>query len=96
MKISIIGAGAMGGALAEGLMQSEAIVPSDITIADPSDAALNRFSKSGASITTNNNAATAVAALGYLAGAACGLGFAFAFFFGLSAWRTFCTMRSMV
>ena len=57
MKISIIGAGAMGGALAEGLMQSEAIVPSDITIADPSEAALNRFSKSGASITTNNNAA---------------------------------------
>ncbi len=57
MKISIIGAGAMGGALAEGLMQSEAIAPSDITIADPSDAALNRFSKSGVSITTNNNAA---------------------------------------
>ena len=53
MKISIIGAGAMGGALAEGLMQSEAIVPSDITIADPSEAALNRFSKSGASITNN-------------------------------------------
>ncbi len=43
-----------------------------------------------------------VAALGYLAvDAGCslagvGLAFAFAFFFGLSAWRTFCTMRSMV
>lgn len=43
-----------------------------------------------------------VAALGYLAvDAGCSLAgvgwaFAFAFFFGLSAWRTFCTMRSMV
>lgn len=42
-----------------------------------------------------------VAALGYLAvDAGCSLAgvgwaFAFAFFFGLSAWRTFCTMRSI-
>ncbi len=57
MKISIIGAGAMGGALAEGLMQSDIVNSSDITIADPSEAALNRFSETGASITTNNNAA---------------------------------------
>ena len=57
MKISIIGAGAMGGALAEGLMQSDAVSASDLTISDPSEAALNRFSDSGASITTDNNVA---------------------------------------
>ena len=57
MKISIIGAGAMGGALAEGLMQSDAVSASDLTISDPSEAALTRFSDSGASITTDNNAA---------------------------------------
>ena len=57
MKISIIGAGAMGGALAEGLMQSDIVGPSDLTIADPSEAALDRFSETGASITTNNSAA---------------------------------------
>ena len=31
MKITIIGAGAMGGAMAEGLLQSEKFTPSDIT-----------------------------------------------------------------
>ena len=30
MKITIIGAGAMGGAMAEGLLQSEKFTPSDI------------------------------------------------------------------
>ncbi|MBR0116570.1 MAG: NAD(P)-binding domain-containing protein [Prevotella sp.] len=57
MKISIIGAGAMGGALAEGLMQSDAVSASDLTISDPSVAAISRFSDSGASITTDNNVA---------------------------------------
>ena len=54
MKTAIIGAGAMGGALAEGLMKSETISPSDLTISDPSEKALARFSQSGASITTDN------------------------------------------
>ena len=44
----------MGGALAEGLMKSETISPSDLTISDPSEKALARFSQSGASITTDN------------------------------------------
>ena len=47
----------MGGALAEGLLQSSTVGASDLTISDPSEAALNRFSESGASITTDNNAA---------------------------------------
>ena len=34
MKITIIGAGAMGGAMAEGLLQSEKFTPSDITVSD--------------------------------------------------------------
>ena len=54
MKIAMIGAGAMGGALAEGLMKSEALTPSDLVISDPSTAALSRFDKSGAVITTDN------------------------------------------
>ena len=54
MKTAIIGAGAMGGALAAGLMKSETISPSDLTISDPSEKALARFSQSGASITTDN------------------------------------------
>lgn len=44
----------MGGALAEGLMKSEALTPSDLVISDPSTAALSRFDKSGAVITTDN------------------------------------------
>ena len=59
MKIAIIGAGAMGGALAEGLLKSGAAEPSSLTIADPSEAALKRFENSGASLTTDNSAAVA-------------------------------------
>jgi len=35
MKITIIGAGAMGGALAEGLLKSEDFKPSDIIVSNP-------------------------------------------------------------
>ena len=59
MKIAIIGAGAMGGALAEGLLKSGAAEPSELTIADPCEAALKRFENSGASLTTDNTAAVA-------------------------------------
>ena len=59
MKIAIIGAGAMGGALAEGLLKSGAAEPSALTIADPCEAALKRFEDSGASLTTDNSAAVA-------------------------------------
>lgn len=57
MKISVIGAGAMGGALAQGLLKGKYFESSDITIADPSQAALDRFADSGAIVTTDNNAA---------------------------------------
>jgi len=59
MRTAIIGAGAMGGALAEGLLKSGAIEPSNLTIADPCKAALKRFEGSGASITIDNSAAVA-------------------------------------
>lgn len=57
MKTTIIGAGAMGGALAEGLLRSGAVAATDLTIADLSADALRRFENSGASITTDNSAA---------------------------------------
>ena len=69
MKIAIIGAGAMGGALAEGLFLSKATEPTGdkaegkwefpLTIADPCEAALQRFKDSAATLTTSNNDAVA-------------------------------------
>lgn len=61
MKISVIGAGAMGGALAEGLLKGEFFNNPDITVADPSQTALDRFAGSGASITTDNRIAAGAA-----------------------------------
>jgi pyrroline-5-carboxylate reductase len=52
MKISIIGAGAMGGSFAEGL-----IGEADVTLSDINEKALQHFAELGASITTDNNAA---------------------------------------
>ncbi len=57
MKISVIGVGAMGGALVEGLLQIPDVNPSDITISDPSEKAVNRFAKSGVSLSTDNSTA---------------------------------------
>ncbi len=57
MKVSVIGAGAMGGALTEGLLKGTFFNNSDITVADPSQTALDRFAESGASITTDNRIA---------------------------------------
>lgn len=57
MKISIIGAGAMGGSLAQGILKGEMFKPSDITVADPSQDALLKFAETGASITTDNKVA---------------------------------------
>lgn len=61
MKISVIGAGAMGGALAQGLLKGKYFESPDITIADPSQAALDRFAGTGAAVTTDNNAAAKAA-----------------------------------
>lgn len=43
MKIAIIGAGAMGGAMAEGLLQSEKFIPSDITVSDHNQPVLDHL-----------------------------------------------------
>lgn len=57
MRIAIIGAGAMGGALAEGLLKGNIFLPKDVTIANPHEDKLKRFAEIGASITTENQAA---------------------------------------
>ena len=57
MKTTIIGVGAMGGALVEGMLKCPDTNPSDITVADPSEAAINRFIDTGVSQTTDNTAA---------------------------------------
>lgn len=57
MKISIIGAGAMGGAMAEGFLQSEAFQPADVTVCDHNQPVLEHFASLGASVTLDNEAA---------------------------------------
>ena len=58
MKIAVIGAGAMGGAFAEGMLNGEYFQPSDITVANPTEKKLEPFAHRGASVTTDNKAAT--------------------------------------
>ena len=57
MKISVIGAGAMGGALVEGLLKSRYVEPADICVSDASRQAVERFADSGVNITTENRMA---------------------------------------
>ena len=57
MKITIIGAGAMGGAMAEGFLQSEKFTPSDITVSDHNQPVLDHFASEGASVTLDNQLA---------------------------------------
>ena len=54
MKIAIIGAGAMGGAIAEGLIKGDYIKNEDITISDPSVEIRKRFSDKGITATPSN------------------------------------------
>ena len=56
-KISIIGAGAMGGATVEGLIKGQQFKNEDITVSDPSQAVVEKFSKMGVSVTTDNKLA---------------------------------------
>ncbi len=60
MKISVIGTGAMGGAIVEGLIKGSYINNEDICVADASRRALERFVENISNITTDNR----VAALG--------------------------------
>lgn len=57
MKISVIGAGAMGGSFVEGLTKGDSFSVSNITVADPNKTALEHFSSVGVSVTSDNNAA---------------------------------------
>lgn len=57
MKIAIIGAGAMGGAIAEGLIRCEAVENENITVADPSAETRKRFADLGITATPSNQLA---------------------------------------
>ena len=57
MKIAVIGAGAMGGALAQGILNAKAVPAHNLFVADPSQEALERFKKQGANVTTYNREA---------------------------------------
>ncbi len=57
MKIATIGAGAIGGALVEGLLKCKSVNPADITISDPSVAIQTHFINTGVNITSDNSAA---------------------------------------
>lgn len=57
MKISVIGAGAMGGATVEGLIKGQRFKNEDITVSDPSQAVVDKFAMMGVSVTTDNKLA---------------------------------------
>lgn len=57
MKISVIGAGAMGGAMVEGFVKSGAAVPSEIKVSALHESTLERFSRLGVKTTTDNREA---------------------------------------
>ena len=56
-KIAMIGAGAMGGATVEGLIKGQYFKNEDITVADPSEAVIDKFAQKGVSVTTDNQLA---------------------------------------
>ena len=64
MKIAIIGAGAMGGSLAKGLLKSGRWQAGNITVANRTEAALRPFADLGAHTTTDNVAAATGGRLG--------------------------------
>ena len=57
MKITVIGAGAMGGSTVEGLLKTTIVKATDITVSDPAQAVIDRFAKLGVSVTTDNRVA---------------------------------------
>ena len=57
MKISIIGAGAMGGAIAEGLLRCDDLRADDITVCDHNQPVMDHFAQKGTSVTSDNQLA---------------------------------------
>lgn len=57
MKIAIIGAGAMGGAMAEGILKLEDFAPEELTVCDHNKPVIDHFASLGASVTQDNQAA---------------------------------------
>ena len=57
MKISVIGAGAMGGAFVDGMLKGEIFHPADICVANPTEKKMERFALQGVSTTTDNKVA---------------------------------------
>ncbi len=54
MRIAVIGAGAMGGSLARGLLQGTVFEPQDVCVANPHVDKLKPLAELGANITTDN------------------------------------------
>ena len=54
MKIAVVGAGNMGGAVARSLVKAGVVPAADVTVSDLSDAVLQRFSEQGYPVTHNN------------------------------------------
>lgn len=54
MKITVIGAGAMGGALVEGLLKLPGQTAADVTVADPVEATRERYAQMGATTMASN------------------------------------------
>ena len=58
MKISVIGAGAMGGATVEGMIKADYFDNKNIIVSDPAEVVLKKFADQGIRTTTDNAAAT--------------------------------------
>lgn len=59
MRIAFIGAGAMGGAMVKGCLQSERFKPQDIIVSDHNQPVLDFFAQQGVSATSDNKQAVA-------------------------------------
>lgn len=57
MKIAFIGAGAMGGAMAEGFVKSGLFAPADVTVSAPHKSTTDRFAALGVNATCDNREA---------------------------------------
>jgi pyrroline-5-carboxylate reductase len=66
MRIAVVGAGNMGGAVARSLVKAGTVRAADITVSDLSDAVLQRFSESGYIVTHDNARAVRAAEVVFL------------------------------